>query len=227
VPAKVAGERQTGFVSAVDGVAGLAAADGVLAFDKVSGSDGAELVNPGLAAPALADAATADPTLVAPELADTVLLVATTGSGAEAPSGLAGMSGWPLDRDSSGGGIAALGTVASERLPPSLTVGDGEPASAWAESAAGDGPGSEEDPGPDAGSDSEGESGAEAVLGFAWTLVVAVEEAREERAEVPEVLLALAPAPSAGAFALASPVSRDFRSGSAPTALDFVTVLSG
>jgi len=61
----------------------LAATDGVLAFDRVSGSDDAELANPGAAEPALAD----------PELADTVLPDASGGSGADAPSGLAGASG--------------------------------------------------------------------------------------------------------------------------------------
>jgi hypothetical protein len=86
VRVKEAGERQDGFVSAVDGVAGFAAPDGVLAFATASGSDDAELANPGLADPELADS----------EPADTVLPDVTTGSGAEAPSGLAGASGWPL-----------------------------------------------------------------------------------------------------------------------------------
>jgi hypothetical protein len=145
VPANEAGERQDGFVSAADRVAALAGADCVLAFDRVSGSDDAELAKPGLADPKLADpkladsgpadpeladSGPADPELAGPALADIVLPDATTGSGAEAPSGLAGMSGWPLplERDSSGGGIAALGTVASERLPRCATVtGDESP----------------------------------------------------------------------------------------------------
>ena len=153
VPAKVAGERQTGFVSAVDGVAGLAAADGVLAFDRVSGSDVAELAKPELAARAVAD----------PPLADTVLPDVTTGSGAEAPSGLAGASGWPLplDKDSSGGGIAALGMVASERLPPSGMVTADESPSSLAEPAADGEPEPEEEAGPDGESDCEGESDGE------------------------------------------------------------------
>ena len=146
VPVNVAGERQTGFVSAVDGVAGLAAVDGVLAFDRVSGSDVAELAKPGLADPALADAALAEP-----ELIGTVLPDVTTGSGAEAPSGLAGESGrpLPLDKDSSGGGIAALGMVASARLPPCGMVTADESPSSWVGSAA------------DRESDSEGESDGE------------------------------------------------------------------
>jgi len=138
VPANVAGERQTGFVSAVDGVAGLAAVDGVLAFDRVSGSDVAELAKPGLAAPALAAPALADAALAEPELAGTVLAAVTTGSGVEATSGLAGASVWPLplDKDSSGGGIAALGMVASARLPPCGMVTADESPSSWAGSAA-------------------------------------------------------------------------------------------
>ena len=223
MPANEAGERQDGFVSAVDGVAGLAGAEGVLAFDKVSGSDDAELAKAGLADPELADpeladsgpanaeladpeltdSGPADPDVADPVLADIVLPDATTGSGAEAPSGLAGMSGWPLplERDSSGGGIAALGIVTSERLPPCATVTGDESPLCWAESSA------DVEPGPDRASDSEGEPDAEPVPFFAWTAVVAVDDAREERGAVSVVLVlvVLTPASSAGAFA---PTSR-------------------
>ena len=91
--ANEAGERHDGFVSAADGVAGLAGADGVLAFDRMSGSGDAELAKPGLADAEVADSKPADSELAGPALADFVLPDATTGSGAEAPSGLAGISG--------------------------------------------------------------------------------------------------------------------------------------
>jgi len=95
VLANEAGERQDGFVSAADGVAGLAGADGVLAFERMSGSGSgdAELAKPGRADAEVADSKPADSELAGPALADFVLPDATTGSGAEAPSGLAGISG--------------------------------------------------------------------------------------------------------------------------------------
>jgi hypothetical protein len=218
----VAGELQAGFVSAVDGVTGLAAGEAVLAFDRVSGSVGAERANPGRA-----DSALADPALVAPvppnlELPDTVLPDATTGSGAEAPSGLAGTSGWPfpLDSDSSGGGIAALGMVASERLLPCAMVTADESSSASADPTVDDalGPGQEldpddalgpdDEPGPNGASDSGGESAAVPTPFFAWTAVVAVEDVREERGAVSELLALVVLAPeSPGTFAPVSPVS--------------------
>jgi hypothetical protein len=202
VPASEAGERQDGFVAAVDGVAGLAAAGGVLALDKVSGSDEAELANPGFADPVLA---LAGPALDS-ELADTVLPGGSTGSGAEAPSGLAGASGWPLplDRDSSGGGIAALGMVASERLPPCGMVTADEEPSGGAEPTGDEEPDPDEEPGPDGESDSGAESGVEPLPFFTWTEVVAVEGAWEERGAV---LPVTEPASSALAFTPGSAVS--------------------
>jgi len=115
-----------------------------------------------------------------------------------------------LDRDSSGGGIAALGMVASERLPPCGMVTAGESPSGWAESAADEEPDPDEEPaadeeaGPDGEPDSGGGSDAEPVPFFAWTAVVAVDDAREERGAVSEVLAVFALASAAG---FAPPVS--------------------
>jgi hypothetical protein len=122
------GERQAGFVSAVEGVerfaaSGLAgfAAGGVVTFDEVSDTEGAVLANP---APRSSRAMAAAASMavfsgsgsVSGVLPVAVLPYVTTGSGADAPSGLAGTSGRPLLCVLGSLGVTtALGTVTSER----------------------------------------------------------------------------------------------------------------
>src|SRR5215469_12212981 len=97
--------------------------------------------------------------------------------------------------------MAALGMVASVRLPPCAMVTAGE--SRWsAVSSADEEPGTEEEPSPDGASDSEGESDAEPVPFFAWTAAVAVDEAREERGAVTVALVLAVAAPASSAVAL-------------------------
>jgi len=134
-PAAEAGEGQAGFVSAVDGVRGLAGI--ALAFDAVSWLARAELAKPGLAKPApvssraRAAAASADvlsgsvaPPPGLPDASDVAVPGVTTASGAPAPRGFAGTSGLPLAGPSACGGTAAFGIVTSDRLLSGAFVKD-------------------------------------------------------------------------------------------------------
>ena len=210
--AAVTGERHAGFVSVVDGVAGFAPGDGVLALDEASWPDRDDLSNPGRAKPApvssrAMEAAATEDVLsfseagsVSAGVPDTVPAGATTGSGAEAPSGLASMSARPLPcgRDSLGGGTAAFGTVTSERLASGGFARDGGSASAREESGSGDESAAEDEP------CAVEEPAADPPLVLPWTVVAA----------------------SAAAFEPASSASRDFLPDSVCAAFDFRTVLS-
>jgi hypothetical protein len=236
VLAEGAGKRHAGFVSAVDGVAGLAPGDGVLALEA-AGPDRAELANPGREKPEpvssrAMEAAASEAVLSASrpgsasgDLPDAVLPGVTTGSGAEAPSGLAGTSARPLPcgRSSLGGGAAALGTVTSERWSSGDFARDGGSASDCEEAVSWDDS--------DAESEAAGEfcaaeePSAAPFLVLPWMVVVAADGVLKAPAADPDALSALAASVPA-AFEPASPASRDFLPDSVWAAFDFRTVLS-
>jgi len=137
LPGAGAGDGQAGFVSAADGVQGLAG-DAVLAFDTVSGLARAALTNPGLAKPApvssraSAAAASADvlsgslaPSPGLPDPSDVAVPGVTTAPGAPAPRGFGGTSGLPvLGPAPACDGTAAFGIVTSDRLLSGAFVKD-------------------------------------------------------------------------------------------------------